>query len=168
MSGNVRNVKVLIGKLKMIPKNLKSEIIYAKLLNSAGVKYIHHPKRFLLKDTTYQPDFYIPSTKTYIEVKSSIHDYRANEIKIKKFRRIYPNIKLKIVDPSGNELKKNKHRRNKKLSESKYGKFKPIKILYGTYQILWRMSKMEGRFISFIADKAVRHYQKTMFKKRNW
>ena len=46
------------------------EISFAKFLDAAEILWLYEPKRFHLKDGKhYSPDFYLPTTETYIEIK---------------------------------------------------------------------------------------------------
>lgn len=45
------------------------EVAYAKYLDKNNIKWLYEPKTFDLGNTTYTPDFYLPETDTYIEIK---------------------------------------------------------------------------------------------------
>ncbi len=60
-----------------------------------GVKWIYEPKTFDLKTQNYTPDFYLPDKDEYIEVKNFLWKY--SKIRDDKFRKSYPNIKLKLL-----------------------------------------------------------------------
>ena len=49
----------------------------------------------------YQPDFYLPNTKTYIEIIGSRQAYSYNENKYENFRKQYPELDFKILTPNG-------------------------------------------------------------------
>jgi len=71
------------------------EIKYAKWLDSNGLKWKYECKVFDLGDCTYRPDFYLPETDKYIEIKG----YATPEFKRKfsLFKNQYPNINIKIL-----------------------------------------------------------------------
>ena len=96
--GFALNAKVLIGiERKMYPREKE----FSKLLDKQGRKWIYEPKRFNLNNTTYCPDFYIPKEKLYIEVVGSRQAYHLNKKKIAKFRRLFPKIKLLVMEWKG-------------------------------------------------------------------
>lgn len=71
------------------------EANYARVLNYLGVKWDYEPKTFNLKTQNYTPDFYLPDTDEYIEVKNFLWKY--SKIRDEKFRKLYPGIKLKLL-----------------------------------------------------------------------
>jgi len=75
------------------------EVKYAQYLDTNNIKWIYEPKTFELlinhKPTTYRPDFYLPETNEYIEIKG--YWYRNSMEKIKTFRIAYPSIKLTVL-----------------------------------------------------------------------
>lgn len=71
------------------------EANYARVLNYLSVKWMYEPKTFDLKTQNYTPDFYLPTTDEYIEVKNFLWKY--SKIRDKKFRKLYPNIKLRLL-----------------------------------------------------------------------
>ena len=78
------------------------EIAYAKYLDSKNIKWLYESKTFDLKNTTYTPDFYLPETNEYIEIKGWWRDNAKK--KFKKFKRLYSNVNIKILKKK--ELKK--------------------------------------------------------------
>ena len=52
-------------------------------------------KTFDLGTQNYTPDFYLPKTKTYVEVKNFLWKY--SKIRDQKFRKLYPNTKLHLL-----------------------------------------------------------------------
>lgn len=80
----------------------------ARLFNYLGVKWLYQPKTFDLGSQNYTPDFYLPNYNTYIEVKNFL--WRYSKIRDRKFRKVYPNIKLILL------LKKNYLKLEKKYS----------------------------------------------------
>lgn len=71
------------------------EANYARLLNYLGIKWEYEPKTFDLGSQNYTPDFYLPNSDTYIEIKNFLWKY--SKIRDRKFRKLYPNIKLKLI-----------------------------------------------------------------------
>lgn len=68
------------------------EIKYARYLIKKHIKWQYEPKAFILGNTTYTPDFYLPETDTYVEIKGW---WRGNsKQKYLNFRRKFGNIKL--------------------------------------------------------------------------
>lgn len=76
------------------------EIAYAKYCIINHIKYRYEPKYFELKInnklTTYTPDFYLPETNEYIEIKGWWRDNA--KVKFKEFKKQYSNINIKVVD----------------------------------------------------------------------
>lgn len=71
------------------------EIRVACLLDARGVEWLYECRRFTLDDRTYCPDFYLPSSGEFWEVKGWL-DPRSAET-IAQFRRAYPTVKLKLI-----------------------------------------------------------------------
>jgi len=71
------------------------EANFARLQNYLGVKWKYEPKTFDLGSQKYTPDFYLPKSNTYIEVKNFLWKY--SKIRDDKFRKLYPNIKLRLL-----------------------------------------------------------------------
>lgn len=72
----------------------------ARILNNSNISFIYESKKFILPyngDTlVYIPDFYLPDTDTYIEVKGF---WRKNsKLKVQLFREQYPDKLLIIID----------------------------------------------------------------------
>jgi len=76
------------------------EIAYAKWLDSNNIKWVYEPVAFKVdsngKQTTYRPDFYLPETDEYIEIKGWWRD-DAKE-KFLEFRKKYPLINLAVLE----------------------------------------------------------------------
>jgi len=72
------------------------EIAYAKWLDKNNIKWLYESKTFDLNNTTYTPDFYLPKSNTYIEIKG----YWRNDAKkkFKLFKKLYKQIKIKVLD----------------------------------------------------------------------
>lgn len=71
------------------------EVKYAKYLDKNKISWIYEPKVFNLNTTTYTPDFYLPNTDEYIEIKG----YWRTDAKKKylKFRRKFRKTKIKVL-----------------------------------------------------------------------
>jgi hypothetical protein len=69
------------------------EVAYAKYLDKNKTKWLYEPKTFDLENTTYTPDFYLPESDTYIEIKGWMRIKSQDKID-----RISQQIKIKIID----------------------------------------------------------------------
>jgi len=67
----------------------------ARLFNYLDIKWIYQPKTFNLGSQNYTPDFYLPDYGVYIEVKNFLWKY--SKIRDRKFRKLYPKIKLVLI-----------------------------------------------------------------------
>lgn len=72
------------------------EAAYAKFLDSNGIKWVFECKTFDMIDCTYTPDFYIIDEDKFIEVKGFW--YPPSLEKFKRFREMYPQVNIEIVD----------------------------------------------------------------------
>ena len=69
---------------------------YAIYLKQQGIKFEYESKSFNLGDgKLYVPDFYLPETDEYIEIKGYLSESQA--IKYEKFKALHPDIKWKIL-----------------------------------------------------------------------
>jgi predicted nuclease of restriction endonuclease-like RecB superfamily len=71
------------------------EVAYAKWLDKQNIKWQYEQQTFDLGDTTYTPDFYLPETDTYIEIKG--YWYNISKKKFKLFKKLYPQIKITVI-----------------------------------------------------------------------
>jgi len=75
------------------------DYLYALYLDSIGEPYLYELFTFELilnnRETTYTPDFYLPDTDTFVEVKGYWRDDA--ELKFNKLKEIYPNIKINLL-----------------------------------------------------------------------
>ncbi|OGD25818.1 hypothetical protein A2819_02140 [Candidatus Azambacteria bacterium RIFCSPHIGHO2_01_FULL_40_24] len=102
VGGNPTSPKASRGKAG-IRKDISDKIYfysrweanYARLQNYLGIKWEYELKTFDLGSQNYTPDFYLPRTNTYIEVKNFLWKY--SKIRDQKFRKLYPNIKLHLL-----------------------------------------------------------------------
>jgi len=83
------------GKYDRINMRSGWEIAYAKYLDKRKVQWQYEPKHFKLDNTTYTPDFYLPETNEYIEIKGWFTEQA--KLKIKNFMKTFPDIKLQIL-----------------------------------------------------------------------
>jgi hypothetical protein len=71
------------------------EVKYAKYLDKNKIKWHYEYKTFDLGNCTYTPDFYLPKTNEYIEIKGW---WRKNSLRrFKLFKKLYPKIKIKVL-----------------------------------------------------------------------
>jgi len=82
-------------KYKGINMRSSWETKYAKYLDSKGIKWLYESKTFKVGSSNYTPDFYLPKTNEYIEIKGWYTTESKN--KIKTFVEKYPHIKFKIL-----------------------------------------------------------------------
>ena len=71
------------------------EANYARLLNYQGVRWVFQPRTFQLETQKYTPDFYLPDSDEYIEIKNFLSDY--SKKRDEQFRKCFPDIKLRLV-----------------------------------------------------------------------
>ena len=67
----------------------------ARLYTYLGVKWEYTPKTFDIGGQMYTPDFYLPETGTYIEVKNFWGEY--SRVRDEKFRATHPAIRLEVI-----------------------------------------------------------------------
>lgn len=67
----------------------------ARALDARCVEWQYEPRRFTLEDRTYCPDFYLPATDEFWEVKGWFKPY--SQETDTQFRRLYPHVKLRLV-----------------------------------------------------------------------
>lgn len=106
-------VMQIVGKMTTSPKAAKSkpgirpdidlkicfystwEANIARVFNLINIKWEYAPTIFDIGLHTYRPDFYLPETETYIEVKNFMGGYSL--MRDREFRKRYPKIKLEIL-----------------------------------------------------------------------
>jgi len=71
------------------------EANYARLLNYLGIKWEYQPKTFDLETQNYTPDFYLPDEDRFVEIKNFLWKY--SKERDKKFRKLYPDVKLTLL-----------------------------------------------------------------------
>lgn len=67
----------------------------ARLYTYLGIEWIFSPRTFDIGRQMYTPDFYLPETRTYIEVKNFWGEY--SRIRDEKFRKIHVDVLLKVI-----------------------------------------------------------------------
>jgi len=88
-------------KYKGISMRSSWETKYAKYLDEKNIKWNYEPKRFNLGNMTYTPDFYLPKTNTYIEIKGYWRDN--GKQRFFKFKKLNPDLNIKLL--MGDDLK---------------------------------------------------------------
>ena len=71
------------------------EANFARILNFLNIKWEFQPKIFKLENQRYTPDFYLPESNTYIEIKNFLSDYSKN--RYDGFRKSYPDLRLVLI-----------------------------------------------------------------------
>ncbi len=71
------------------------ELAYSKYMDSQNTKWYYEWFTFDLGNTTYTPDFFLPETNEYVEIKGYMSTEALN--KINKFKEMYPEKKFKIL-----------------------------------------------------------------------
>jgi hypothetical protein len=73
------------------------ELLTAKYFDTNNIKWQYEPKVFILnEEMTYTPDFYLPDSNKWIEVKGYWYDDAI--IKYNKFIEIFKNIEIEVWD----------------------------------------------------------------------
>jgi hypothetical protein len=91
------------SKYKGICMRSSWEISYAKYLDKNNIKWVYEPKAFeiiyeykgKLKEGTYRPDFYLPETDGYIEIKGYWRDDA--KIKFEAFKEQHSNLIIQVL-----------------------------------------------------------------------
>jgi hypothetical protein len=71
------------------------EVRAAKAMDTLGMKWDYEPTRFDLGSCTYCPDFYLPETGVYLEVKGWYGP--VSQKKTQLFRELYPDVPLLLA-----------------------------------------------------------------------
>jgi hypothetical protein len=82
-------------KYKNILMRSTWEAAYAKWLDKQGIQWQYEPKTFDLGKTTYTPDFYLPETDTYVEIKGRWRDDAKK--KFKMFQKKYYSMNIILL-----------------------------------------------------------------------
>lgn len=96
--------------------NHLSEIEFIKNYFKHG-NWIYQPATFVLKNTTYSPDFYDGENNCFIECVGTRQAYSLNKDKYKLFREIFPKIKFELRATDG-KLYPNKYVRDEEDFEN--------------------------------------------------
>ena len=67
----------------------------ARLYAYLNIKWQYAPKAFDIGNQMYTPDFYLPETDTYVEVKNFWWKYSIE--RDKKFRKRYKHVRLDVI-----------------------------------------------------------------------
>jgi len=67
----------------------------ARLYTYLGIPWVYEPTSFDIGGHTYTPDFYLPRTDTYIEVKNFWWEY--SRMRDEKFRKLHKDKQLKVI-----------------------------------------------------------------------
>lgn len=68
---------------------------FAKWCDNNKIKWQYEPKTFDLGNTTYTPDFYLPESDTYIEVKGFWRDDAREKFIL--FKQLYSRVNLVLL-----------------------------------------------------------------------
>lgn len=71
---------VYSGPSGQINMRSQSEVLFAEKLDRHGVAWEYEPRRFDLGWATYMPDFYLPGSDTWVEIKAWLTDEAAKKI----------------------------------------------------------------------------------------
>jgi hypothetical protein len=94
MYGRVTHTKPI--KYKDIFFHSSWEVKYAEYLDQHKNNWFYEYKTFNMGHTTYTPDFYLPETNEYIEIKGYWRRDALN--KFFAFKLLYPEIKIKVLE----------------------------------------------------------------------
>lgn len=83
------------GNGKRIWLRSSFELRMVNTLDRLGLSWKYEPKRFVLKDRTYAPDFYLPELNIWYEVKGWFHD--RHQETVRQFRELYPEETLIVI-----------------------------------------------------------------------
>jgi hypothetical protein len=92
----VKNFAKLLHSKKIQYKSIwmrsSWEVKYAKYLDKNHIKWLYESKTFDLGKTTYTPDFYLPESDTYVEIKGYLRDNAKNKLRL--FYKHFKNLKI--------------------------------------------------------------------------
>lgn len=71
------------------------EANFARILNLLGIPWLYQCRTFDIGGHTYTPDFYLPDSDTWIEIKNFLSDYSRD--RDKNFRKWYPELELMLI-----------------------------------------------------------------------
>lgn len=98
--------------MKKLPLKIRysCEQRFAEILIKQGKKFIYQPAKFNVNSISYTPDFYIPEERTFYEVAGTRQAHSRNRKQIKLIKKVYPFIRIKVVNPDGSNYKSHKLR----------------------------------------------------------
>ena len=67
----------------------------ARLYTLLGIEWEYAPRSFDIGGQMYTPDFYLPETDTYVEVKNFWGEY--SRVRDAKFRAAHPSVRLEVI-----------------------------------------------------------------------
>jgi hypothetical protein len=82
-------------KYKDIWMHSSYEVAYAKYLDENHIKWQYESKAFDLGNCTYTPDFYLPKSDTYAEIKGYWRDDAKKKFNL--FKKLYPKVKIEVL-----------------------------------------------------------------------
>lgn len=107
--------KTKIGMREDLGHSVRStwEANFARVLKHMGVDYVYEPKVFWLtqengEKLSYLPDFYLPKTNEYIEIKGYWREISL--LKFNLFKEQYLEIKIKVVDAKEYKVYENRYK----------------------------------------------------------
>jgi hypothetical protein len=63
--------------------------------------FLYQPANFYIDDTKYSPDFYDPLHNEFFEVIGSRQRFEQLKDKLRRFKELFPKIKLNVCSPNG-------------------------------------------------------------------
>jgi len=95
--GHPRTVNLVFDDLSH-PVSSKWEADFARYINAIGEPYQYESRTFIFSDGSgYTPDFYLPNSGTWIEVKGRAGLCGRGKTKVERFREEFPKEKLRVV-----------------------------------------------------------------------
>ncbi|OGM93275.1 hypothetical protein A2372_02645 [Candidatus Wolfebacteria bacterium RIFOXYB1_FULL_54_12] len=71
------------------------EANFARILNLLGIPWQYQCRTFDIGEHMYTPDFYLPDSDTWIEIKNFLSDYSRD--RDENFRKMYPDLELMLI-----------------------------------------------------------------------
>lgn len=71
------------------------EANFARILNLLDIPWLYQCKTFDIGEHMYTPDFYLPDSDTWIEIKNFLSDYSRE--RDENFRKMYPELELMLI-----------------------------------------------------------------------
>lgn len=71
------------------------EANFARILNLLGIPWLYQCRTFNIGAHMYTPDFYLPDSDTWIEIKNFLSDYSRD--RDRNFRKMYPELELMLI-----------------------------------------------------------------------